>query len=162
MIRRMKLCVLACTALVACALAACGGGDAGSSTTNSAPAPVQIQLQEESFSGETGTATLTAQGAKTKVVIDLISHAANDQPAHIHRGSCTELDPIPAYPLNDVVGGKSSTVVAVALEQLVTKDYAINVHRSAKKLKEYVVCGNIGRNEAPAQTITTDEEAGDY
>jgi len=160
----MKSCPLAFAALVACALAGCGGGsDAGRSTTaQHVAAPVEIQLQEQSASGEVGTATLTAASGKTKVVIDLVSHAANDQPAHIHRATCTDLDATPAYPLNDVVGGKSTTVVAASLTSLLAKHYAINVHRSAKKLNEYVVCGNIGRNEAPAQTYTTDEEGGDY
>ena len=142
-------------------LAACGGG--GSKESEPAKTqPVQIQLQEQSASGEAGTAILTAASGKTKVVIELVSHAANDQPAHIHRGTCTNLDATPAYPLNDVVDGTSTTVVAASLDSLLAKDYAINVHRSAKKLDEYVVCGNIGRNEAPAQTITTDEEGGDY
>jgi hypothetical protein len=151
-------------AVCACSLAGCGGGggDAGESSTGAkAVAPVEIQLQEESGSGEVGTAMLSAEGAKTKVEIVLVSHAANRQPAHIHRGTCTNLDATPAYPLDNVVDGKSTTVVAAALDSLLAKDYAINVHRSAKKLNEYVLCGNIGRNAAPAQTYTTNDEGGD-
>ena len=45
--------------------------------------------------------------------------------AHIHRGSCENLDPQPEYPLENVVDGKSTTEVNVAVEDLVDKGFAI-------------------------------------
>jgi hypothetical protein len=118
---------------------------------------VDVQLQEQNFSGEAGTATLIAQGSKTRVAIVMPSSAGNPQPAHIHKGTCASLDPTPAYPLQNIVRGESTTVVPVSLETLLDGTYAINVHRSAQKLNEYVACGDISENAAPAQTVTTGE-----
>jgi predicted small lipoprotein YifL len=139
---------LAIVALTA-ALAACGGGG------GAGKGPTEIQLQEQSASGESGTATLTREGDKTKVVLGLQSGTSTAQPAHIHSGTCSSLDPTPAYPLNNVVNGKSTTVVNVPLDTLEKTAYAINVHKSTQDLKTYVACGNISENSAPAKTDTS-------
>ena len=105
---------------------------------------VTIALHEQNGSGENGKAVLTAEGAKTKVVIN-VEHAPAGvaQPAHIHEGTCSNLDPKPAWKLKPVKGGKSTTVVPVALEKLLHGKYAINVHKSVKEIKDYVSCGDI-------------------
>jgi hypothetical protein len=143
------------------ALAACGGREGGRQQERKQPSSLVVQLQEQSFSGEAGTATLTSEGDKTRVTIDMASYAAGAQPAHIHKGSCSSLDPTPAYPLKDVVNGKSTTIVNASLVSLKKTAYAINMHRSAKDLKTYVACGNIAENAAPIPTYTTGDE-GDY
>lgn len=148
--------------LLAAAASGCGGGGSNGGTTTSGgggkPRSVLVQLQEQSFSGEAGDATLTAQGAKTRVVIDLASFAANAQPAHIHEGTCAHLSFQPAFPLNDVKAGRSTTVVNVPLTALLNGKYAINIHRSAEKMKVYVACGDVTTHSAPAQTFTTADE----
>lgn len=122
-------------------LAGCGSGDGESGSGE-----VTVDLAEQNGSGESGTVTLTADGEKTKVVIALENPAAVPQPAHIHKGSCDDLDPSPAYGLEIVVDGASTTVVDAALETLQRDAYAINVHKSAAKLDVYVACGNLGSN----------------
>ena len=146
--------------LLAAALAGCGGSDGGGggTTTTSRESDIKVQLQEQNFSGETGTVTLTPDGDKTRVDVVMASYAANAQPAHIHKGTCASLDPTPAYPLHDVVAGRSVTVVPISLDDLLAGKYAINLHRSAKQLQVYVACGNITRNAAPVETITTSED----
>jgi hypothetical protein len=143
--------------LLVAVLAGCGGGGGGKTTTAAKGGGLDVQLQEQNFSGEVGTATLTSQGKKTRVVIEMASYAANAQPAHIHKGTCASLDPTPVYPLDNIVKGKSTTVVPVSLSTLLKGKYAINVHRSAKQLKVYVACGDISENAAPAETVTTGE-----
>src|SRR5262245_42834521 len=59
---------------------------------------VDVTMAPQSGSSESGTATLTKQGNDTKVVVNLPS-ATGQQPAHIHKGSCSNLDPKPSYPL---------------------------------------------------------------
>ena len=104
-----------------------------------------IDLSEQNSSGESGTATLTADGGKTKVVISLDgAPSGTPQPAHIHKGSCEDLDPTPAYGLENVMDGKSTTEVDEPLDDLRGEDYAINVHKSGTDLKTYVACGDIG------------------
>jgi len=105
---------------------------------------VTVTLGEQNSSGENGKAVLIAEGAKTKVVVN-IKHAPARvaQPAHIHDGTCSNLDPKPAFKLNPVRHGKSTTVVPVALDKLLSGKYAINVHKSFKDIKDYVSCGDI-------------------
>jgi hypothetical protein len=104
---------------------------------------VNVTMAAQGGSSESGSATLTKQGDKeTKVAVNL-SGASGQQPAHIHKGSCSNLDPKPAFPLSPVVDGKSETVVKVPLADLEKGGYAINVHKSTQDLKTYVSCGEI-------------------
>ena len=107
-----------------------------------------VNLGEQNNSGESGTARLTAQGDKTKIVLDLRNPSAmmasETQPAHIHKGSCAKLDPTPAYALADVMDGKSVSTVDVKLDVLRQGAFAINVHKSAEEIQTYVACGDIG------------------
>ena len=130
---------LALPALALALLAGCGGDNGGGSNE------ATVDLSEQSTSGESGTATLTADGDKTKVVISLDNVPSGvPQPAHIHKGSCDKLDPTPAYGLENVVDGKSTSEVDEPLDELRGEDYAINVHKSGTDLKTYVACGDIG------------------
>jgi uncharacterized cupredoxin-like copper-binding protein len=93
--------------------------------------------------------------------------AATPHPAHIHKGTCANLDPNPVYPLNDVVPapgtagtpeanpaavgaptalpvGTSVTTLDVKLTDLLASPYAINVNQSAKAIEDYIACGDIG------------------
>lgn len=107
--------------------------------------PMTVKLAPQSGSGESGTATLTAVGQETKVVISITgAPAGTPQPTHIHKGTCDKLDPKPAFPLSPVVDGKSETTVKASMDDLMKTKYAINGHKSAQDLKTYVFCGNIG------------------
>ena len=104
---------------------------------------VTVKMAAQNKSGETGTARLTPQGDQTKVDITLKGAPKGAQPAHIHAGTCAKLDPKPKHGLENVVDGKSSTVVPVKMADLLSSPNAINVHKSAEDLKTYVACGSI-------------------
>lgn len=106
--------------------------------------PVTLDLFPQNASGEKGTVTLTPEGDKTQVVIKLAG-APNgvQQPAHIHDGSCAKLDPKPRVPLQNVVGGTSTTTLDMKLEDIMSKGGAINVHKSAADVKTYVACADL-------------------
>jgi Cu/Zn superoxide dismutase len=105
---------------------------------------VTVTMNAQNGSGEDGTATITAAGANAvTVVVKLSNGTATAQPAHIHTGSCANLDPTPKYPLTNVVNGDSTTTVNVALSDLTTGGFAINVHKSAAEVSTYVSCGDI-------------------
>jgi hypothetical protein len=106
---------------------------------------VRITLIDENGSGEDGSAQLTDQGDGTTKVELLMLNAPEgaEQPAHIHKGTCTTLDPKPAYPLETIKEGKSTTIVKVTLADLAKEKYAINVHKSAAEASMYVSCGNL-------------------
>ncbi|HUP27599.1 MAG TPA: hypothetical protein VM409_04120 [Chloroflexia bacterium] len=102
-----------------------------------------LEMGQQNNSGESGKATLTDMGnGKIKVVLDLNNGTADPQPAHIHKGSCANLDPTPLIPLNNVVNGKSETEVEATMAML-TSGHAINVHKSATDIPTYVSCADI-------------------
>ena len=88
-------------------------------------------------------------------------------PAHVHKGTCAELDPNPAYPLDNVgprltdddempapedIKGSltanpveySQTEIEVNLDDLLTEAHALNVHESDQNVANYIACGDIG------------------
>ena len=107
--------------------------------------PLTVRLIPQNNSGESGTAMLTEDGSKTKVVLAVNGAPPGvGQPVHIHKGSCANLDANPAYGLTTLTDGKSETTVDVPLTTLQNGGFAINGHKSAQDVKTYVFCGNIG------------------
>jgi hypothetical protein len=132
-----KVAILAIAALALMAFSAGG-------TYAQPPKPYAIQLYEQNGSGESGTATLTDMGnGQTHVVLNISNAPGVEQPAHIHKGTCANLDPTPAYGLTNVTNGQSDTMVPVSLDTLTNGAFAINVHKSAEEAKIYVACGDI-------------------
>jgi hypothetical protein len=118
--------------------AGCGGDD------DEFSGDVAVPLVMQNDSGQDGEATLSeVDSDTTRVVLEVSNPPGDPQPAHIHRGSCENLDPAPAYPLENVVDGKSTSEVNVAIEDLVDKGFAVNVHKSADEAQVYVACGDI-------------------
>ncbi|MBC5825016.1 MAG: hypothetical protein GIW99_07320 [Candidatus Eremiobacteraeota bacterium] len=106
---------------------------------------VTLRMHAQSGSGESGSATLTPlRGGRTRVVLDIKNeNTTGDQPVHIHYGSCAHLNPVPRYPLKNVVLGHSNTIVDAPMSKLMSGHMAINVHESAAQLKKYVSCGDL-------------------
>jgi hypothetical protein len=97
-------------------------------------------------SGEAGTVTLTPVGEKTRVDVALVGAPAGmAQPAHLHVGPCSKLDPKPKYPLTAVMDGVSSTTVDVPMATLTAGDLAVNVHKSSTEVAAYVACGDLSK-----------------
>jgi Cu/Zn superoxide dismutase len=135
----MKAIRIALGALVLSAVAALGVGHAQSPTTT-----LTVDLKAQNGSNETGTAALTQKPEGVEVVITLANAPASAQPAHIHPGTCADLNPAPKYPLTSVAGGNSTTIVkGVTIDQLLANPMAINVHKSTSDLATYVACGDI-------------------
>jgi len=109
-----------------------------------AAGPITITLNPLNNSGESGTAVLTdLGGGQTKVEVTVTGQPAGvPQPMHIHTGTCANLGGV-AYPLTNLVDGKSETTVNVSLDQLQAGQFAINGHKSATELSVYVFCGDI-------------------
>jgi hypothetical protein len=101
---------------------------------------VTIELQTLNNSGVTGTVTLTSLGDRTQVDVDVEPAGHPDMPSHIHPGSCDQLVPQPKYPLQNVIDGKSSTVVPASLSELLAGDLAINLHHSNDDMRTYTAC----------------------
>lgn len=106
-----------------------------------------LDLQEQNDSGITGEVEFspTSEG-DVEVEIEVDGSDGGPHPAHIHKGSCADLDPAPEFPLADVVDGESKTTVDVDIGELTAQEYAVNVHESAENASVYVACADI-RNQ---------------
>jgi hypothetical protein len=117
-----------------------------------------ITLNEQNESGESGTALITEEDGKVKVILGMIGAPDGvSQPAHIHVGSCPDVGAV-AYPLTNVVDGVSETVLNVTLAELAAKQpLGINVHKSTTEAKVYVSCGdlNLPMSIEPTSTDAT-------
>lgn len=102
-------------------------------------------------SGASGTADLMQQSDGTKVFVHVFTGSADGQRARIASGTCDSLGPGPAYTLEPLAGGKSTTVLQGV--QLNTLDgrisgqtpnahYAVVVERSSSDPTP-VACGEI-------------------
>jgi hypothetical protein len=115
----------------------------GSSMTSMTGMSHTFKISAQNGSGENGTAKLTQHGNALLVKL-AITGGSGPQPAHIHKGTCANLDPKPTYPLETITGGTSTTTLkGVKLSQLMSGTYAINVHKSTTDLKDYVACGDL-------------------
>lgn len=105
---------------------------------------LEVPFVEQNGSGISGTATLVEQAGKTTVTVALTGASTTvEQPAHIHVGTCATLNPVPTYPLNNVVQGHSETVVDASIDSLLASPFAINVHKSSEEISVYVACADL-------------------
>ncbi len=116
------------------------------------PAPAETQtpgskvykLHAQNGSHEYGTVALKPRGQSTDVEIHIVGAPPGVlQPAHIHSGTCRTLDPAPKYPLESALDGTSDIEVKVPIATLLASPMAINVHKSADDLKDYVACADL-------------------
>jgi hypothetical protein len=117
-----------------------------------------VTMNEQNGSGQIGaTALVDAGNGQTAVAINITAGAAGvGQPAHIHKGTCANLDPKPAFPLTNVMNGTSETIVNASLAELASGQYAVNVHKSGPEASVYVSCGDIAAMvTAPAPAPVT-------
>jgi hypothetical protein len=133
-------------------------GDLSAMTTGgdlTPPTPIApVKLMEQNGSGQNGTATFTlVDDAHVRVTINVSNGSSTPQPAHIHPGTCANLNPKPLIPLSNVVNGVSVTDIDVNnvkdangnplnMDNM-TGDYAINIHKSAAEVSVYVACGDL-------------------
>jgi hypothetical protein len=152
---------VSCVTLAAFALAGCsdGGAEGAAEPVSSAvetateaiPETIEVELAEQD-PGYSGRATLEPNDDGTlNVTIEISGHQDEPHPAHIHEGSCPDLvegdvESVEVAPLNDVVGGTSTTEnIEFSLDDVASAEspgYAIDVHHS-DLLTTVVACGDI-------------------
>ena len=103
-----------------------------------------VSLLADSNSGQSGYAEITEKNGKAKVEIVLAGiPVPSKQPAHIHAGNRPNLGAV-KYPLNDVVNGRSETMLGITFDQLLSeRPLGINVHKSATEMSISVASGNL-------------------
>jgi Cu/Zn superoxide dismutase len=106
---------------------------------------VTVTMNALNGSGQSGTATIArASGGNLTVTLDLSGEPTSaSEPAHIHPGTCADLNPIPKAVLSPVVDGRSVTTIAAPTTPN-PGARAIVVHKgSGADMKTYVSCGDI-------------------
>lgn len=107
------------------------------------PAIININMAAQNGSRQNGTARLNQAGGNVMVKVAIFNERKGvAEPAHIHRGTCAHLNPVPYKPLKSVVNGTSVTALTMSLGSLKRSHFAVNVH-DARNLKRYVSCGDI-------------------
>ena len=125
------------------------------SSPEASPAPdaprLTLDFVELNDSGVRGEVTLYAIGDRTIVQI-AVENVAGNHPAHIHTGTCDDIEPEPAFPLTNVdAEGRSVGVVDVALDTLLTDPYVVDIHLSPTELGTLIACAEIiGEPTTPA------------
>jgi hypothetical protein len=132
------------TALLGVAMLAATIPAVAQSGSNDTGAGVQRGTQEMKNSGQVGTVTLFQRGSATGVLLEIKSTPRQNEVASINRGKgCDpkQIDPVAAYRLEDLVGGRSRTVVNASSAKLLSNNYVVVV-RSGKS-GTYASCGHL-------------------
>ena len=116
--------------------------------------PLEIELKTQNDSGQTGTATLTADGEGFRVVVEVTAPTKFPGPvqhAHIHNVTCRDYAKITGFDrqlatvvdeLSDLTDGRSTTTVSTPLSERTTGTYSINVHEQNDPYTA-VACGDV-------------------
>lgn len=115
-----------------------------SSTIQASPKHLSVTMNALNGSGQNGTAKVSrASGGHITVTIDLNGEPSGvSEPAHIHPGTCANLDPVPKAVLSPVVDGRSVTTLPAPTST--SGNRAIVVHKgTGADMKTYVACGDI-------------------
>jgi Cu/Zn superoxide dismutase len=112
--------------------------------------PLTLQMTQQNSSGMSGTAMFTPTNSGLRVDLKVSGAGAGPEPAHIHPGSCTQLDPTPQFTLQAVTNGSSTTDVNTTLQALTASPHAIHLHKSNDELSVYVACADITPARLPA------------
>jgi hypothetical protein len=105
---------------------------------------ISVTMQALNSSGQSGTATIArASGGNLTVQIALTGEPAGvSEPAHIHPGTCANLNPIPKVVLSPVVDGKSVTTIPAPTSTPGARSIVVHKGSGADE-KIYVACGDI-------------------
>jgi uncharacterized lipoprotein YmbA len=121
-------------------LVGCGGG--GDGTDGAGTAALTLDLAAQSGSGQSGTARLTADDGKTRIVVELANAPQVAQPSHVHEGTCDEIGDVVAS-LENVVDGRADSLVDMSLAELRRGGLIVHAHKSEAESDTSVACAEI-------------------
>ncbi len=114
---------------------------------------LELEFEELNDSGVEGMVTLYDLDDFTLLAI-LVEDAGDVHPAHIHEGTCDDLEPQPFAPLRNVTNEEVSlSLVETPLPELLEDDYAVDLHLSPNELGTLIACADIDGTPAPATPV---------
>ena len=100
-------------------------------------------------------------GGKLRVEIRTNGAGAGPQPAHIHQGTCANLDPAPKFSLAPLTNGASTTELDGSIRDITSAPHAIHLHKAPDELPVYVACADIKLDAGTAGQPPVLPRAGD-
>jgi LPXTG-motif cell wall-anchored protein len=137
------------TIAIVCGLIVAVLGATTIAAAQSQPQTLTLQMTGQNNSGIAGTATFTQMAGGVHIEIRVNGAGAGPEPAHIHEGSCAQLNPTPQFSLLSVTNGTSTTDVQTTIQTLTASPHAIHMHKSADELSVYVACADISPGALP-------------
>ena len=101
-----------------------------------------LQLEEMNNSGKSGTAELQSGAASTDITIALEPAQGENEPIHIHKGTCESPEGEVAHDLGFTTAGLGQGQAFVTLPELTTGEYVLDIH-SAQNPDEVIMCAPI-------------------
>jgi hypothetical protein len=133
-------------AVAVLALAGCGGdgdgGGGGGGGGDDEGGPVVVQLAEMNNSGQSGTAELHPGAASTDITIALEPPEGDNQPIHIHTGTCESPGAEVVHDVGFTTAGLGQGQAFVLVQELTTGEYVLDIH-DAQNPDEVIMCGAI-------------------
>jgi hypothetical protein len=125
----------------------CGGDEQAAAGESQ----LTLTLAAQDGSGQSGTATLTADGdERSRIVVELSNPPGPPQPSHVHSGTCDDIGAVVA-PLESVEDGRAESAVPMSLSELRRGGLLVHAHKSEAESKVSVACAEIPEKEtAPA------------
>jgi hypothetical protein len=101
-----------------------------------------ITLDEMNNSGKSGSAELQAGAASTDITIQLEPPQGDNEPVHIHKGTCASPSAEVAHDLGFTAAGLFQGSAFVTMPELTTGEFVLDIH-SAQNPDEVIMCGAI-------------------
>jgi hypothetical protein len=134
--------VLALSVLTLAACGGDGGGNGGGGGSGDDIQPVTIMLEEQNNSGKSGTAELQPGAASTDITIQLQPPQGDNEPIHIHTGTCDSPGAEVVHDIGFTTAGLGQGQAFVNLPELTTGEFILDIH-SARNPDEVIMCGAI-------------------
>jgi hypothetical protein len=126
-------------------LAGCGGGDSGGSGGGGGSAEgsdtMTFKLDEMNGSGTSANVEMFAGAASTDFTIELNPPEGDNQPIHVHEGTCDSPSSEIAHDVGFTTAGLGQGSAYVLIDEVATGEYVLDIH--SPNGKKVIACGVI-------------------
>ena len=127
-------------------LAGCGGGDSGGSSGGGGGSAedsdtMRFKLDEMNGSGTTANVEMFPGAASTEFTIELQPPKGDNQPIHVHKGTCDSPSSEVVHDVGFTTAGLGQGSAYALIGDVATGEYILDIHNPAGK--NVIACGVI-------------------